>query len=522
MPKIRTHYDNLKVARDAPAEVIRAAYRSLSQKYHPDRNGNSIESQRVMKVLNEAYAVLSDPEQRRRHDLWIREQEQEAGPQAIRQQQETRREPPKEQPGKADFQFNAPAAGEALYSELTSWEQQRLRARASEKRSDQFSVKQGGIIGNPIALLMCIGWFYFLVDSLNRYRWPDDLAIMYAAFSACAAIIFAHNALKIYRWYAYSLKSWVVVTPVYIMKIHLDRVWYWPLWDIQDIRAVNIHRAGGHTEVEVTAVFKNAYLKFDARSPSKYAQLISAFRSYDVNIRRAVQTGDGEYFAQHDDFQEGGGRTGMDWPLFRGQSVVTYLATAAICAVFFGFVYNDNLTSLPEHRSTRDYPAYQPSPTPATASSPTPITSAKQTQGIAPSHTHPAKAPNGAEWPLRADYVAGYPVLHTEGLSSVTIDNSRNGSDVFAKLYFLETRKPLRVRVFYVPGYSAFTLRNVSIGLYDIRYRDLSTGALVKSDRFTIEEEEDFDGIRYSDLTMTLYEVRNGNMNTYPIGEDEF
>ncbi|MCE3242682.1 MAG: hypothetical protein K0Q83_3189, partial [Deltaproteobacteria bacterium] len=28
MPKVRTHYDNLKVARDAPPEVIRAAYKS--------------------------------------------------------------------------------------------------------------------------------------------------------------------------------------------------------------------------------------------------------------------------------------------------------------------------------------------------------------------------------------------------------------------------------------------------------------------------------------------------------------
>ena len=35
MPTIRTHYDNLKVARNAPPEVIRAAYRVLAQKYHP-------------------------------------------------------------------------------------------------------------------------------------------------------------------------------------------------------------------------------------------------------------------------------------------------------------------------------------------------------------------------------------------------------------------------------------------------------------------------------------------------------
>ena len=75
MKKVRTHYDNLKVARNAPVEVIRAAYKTLSQKNHPDRNGNSPESERVMKIINGSYSALSDPEERKRHDAWIRQQE---------------------------------------------------------------------------------------------------------------------------------------------------------------------------------------------------------------------------------------------------------------------------------------------------------------------------------------------------------------------------------------------------------------------------------------------------------------
>ncbi len=41
MGKLHTHYDNLKVARDAPPEVIRAAYKTLCHKFHPDRHGGS-------------------------------------------------------------------------------------------------------------------------------------------------------------------------------------------------------------------------------------------------------------------------------------------------------------------------------------------------------------------------------------------------------------------------------------------------------------------------------------------------
>lgn len=75
---VRTHYDNLKVSRDAPSEVIRAAYKSLAQKYHPDRNPGDERAAKVMLLINEAYEVLSDPVRRKQHDLWIEAKERAA------------------------------------------------------------------------------------------------------------------------------------------------------------------------------------------------------------------------------------------------------------------------------------------------------------------------------------------------------------------------------------------------------------------------------------------------------------
>jgi DnaJ-class molecular chaperone len=71
MARIHTHYDNLKVARNAPPEVIRAAYKTLSQKYHPDRNPGSRDAIRIIQIINLAYEVLSDPVRRQEHDEWI-------------------------------------------------------------------------------------------------------------------------------------------------------------------------------------------------------------------------------------------------------------------------------------------------------------------------------------------------------------------------------------------------------------------------------------------------------------------
>jgi len=70
-----THYDTLQVSENASAEVIRGAYRYLSQKWHPDKNPDKAEeARRVMERLNEAYAVLSDPQRRQEHDAWIAQQ----------------------------------------------------------------------------------------------------------------------------------------------------------------------------------------------------------------------------------------------------------------------------------------------------------------------------------------------------------------------------------------------------------------------------------------------------------------
>ena len=65
---MRTHYENLEVSPHAQDAVIRASYRVLVQKYHPDRFQPQSEAERITKLLNQAYAILSDPEKRRIYD----------------------------------------------------------------------------------------------------------------------------------------------------------------------------------------------------------------------------------------------------------------------------------------------------------------------------------------------------------------------------------------------------------------------------------------------------------------------
>jgi len=65
--EFKDYYRALGVARDAPQDEIRKAFRKLARKYHPDVSKEP-DAEARMKEVNEAYAVLSDPEKRAAYD----------------------------------------------------------------------------------------------------------------------------------------------------------------------------------------------------------------------------------------------------------------------------------------------------------------------------------------------------------------------------------------------------------------------------------------------------------------------
>jgi DnaJ-class molecular chaperone len=79
--RTKDYYKILGVARNATEKDIKAAYRKLARKYHPDVNPGDKAAEDKFKEIGEAYEVLSDPEKRRRYDQfgsgWVR------GPQGV-------------------------------------------------------------------------------------------------------------------------------------------------------------------------------------------------------------------------------------------------------------------------------------------------------------------------------------------------------------------------------------------------------------------------------------------------------
>ncbi|MDO9163636.1 MAG: J domain-containing protein [Methylococcaceae bacterium] len=291
MNKIHTHYDNLKVARNAPPEVIRAAYKTLSQKYHPDRNPGNTEAANIMKIINTSYEVLSDPERRLKHDVSIEKQE----------------------------------------------------------ISDKYSNNRPDII----------------TESISRRKSITDFS-----------------------------------NDIYF---HIRNNW-----------------------------------------------LLFGF----------------------------------------------YL--------FLGYVLLIGTNEKTSQPLPRPKP-YIESPIPEK-----------------PLYVRPKSAPNNHPWPASAGYIEGYKKLHTDGLSTVTVDNTQNDSDVFVKLVSLDSSHDYPIRQFYIPAFNNFSLTDIRAGNYDIRYRDLSNGGLSRSEAFNLKEISISNGKQFSSITMTLYKVHNGNMQTYELSETEF
>src|SRR5437867_12930779 len=64
----RDYYEILGVDRGASEQDFKSAYRRLAHQHHPDKNQGDPHAEEKFKEAAEAYAVLSDPDQRQRYD----------------------------------------------------------------------------------------------------------------------------------------------------------------------------------------------------------------------------------------------------------------------------------------------------------------------------------------------------------------------------------------------------------------------------------------------------------------------
>ncbi len=121
--QFKDYYEILGVAHGAPADQVKKAYRKLARKFHPDVSKEP-DAEARMKDLNEAFAVLSDPDKRATYDRVA---------QGMHAGQEFHAPPGWEGGADSDFgrhPFGAGGAGDAEYSDFFSGIFGRMRSGA--------------------------------------------------------------------------------------------------------------------------------------------------------------------------------------------------------------------------------------------------------------------------------------------------------------------------------------------------------------------------------------------------------
>lgn len=74
---MKDYYEILEVSKNASEEIIEKAYKVLAKKYHPDlqEEQNKKHAEEKMKLINEAYEVLSDIDKRKKYDIELENEE---------------------------------------------------------------------------------------------------------------------------------------------------------------------------------------------------------------------------------------------------------------------------------------------------------------------------------------------------------------------------------------------------------------------------------------------------------------
>jgi hypothetical protein len=108
------------------------------------------------------------------------------------------------------------------------------------------------------------------------------------------------------------------------------------------------------------------------------------------------------------------------------------------------------------------------------------------------------------------------------------LNSTRTGD--LALLYIRVGPRPTAVRVLFLKAKDSFEIETIAPGPYDLRYQDLDSGIISKSEPFPLEEKhEDIpqsDGILHrssaTNMSLTLYIVINGNTHSEVIGPEDF
>jgi hypothetical protein len=306
---VKTYYDILGVPPDASSDDVRKAYLLRSKMLHPDRFDQVRQrdewhlANEMLKELNHAYNVLKEPSSRAKYD---RSFGRSASPPAQNGSPPTgARSEAKARPGPTPPPLGKLCAGRAIFLRLPQSIRQKLLDRQSDVIKTQTRARLNGVGAHYFLLSLSAGWFALLFNfAHDDLPWQNIALVWYAALSAAACAMGAHCVAWIIRWHNSALKCDFYVTPLYFIKTELEKVSYWPLWELQNINATHRYRNGAYMGTDVSLLFPQGAEKIHIRPEKAYSLIVEALGAFEQKRCLARQQEDWWYFYHEDDFRE--------------------------------------------------------------------------------------------------------------------------------------------------------------------------------------------------------------------------
>lgn len=164
---MENYYEILEVSKNASKEVIEKAYKVLAKKYHPDLQepANKKISEEKMKLINEAYEILSDDNKRRNYNIELENKEK-----AIREQQVNNYKDIEEDDEEYYEEYEKPLTKKEIKAQIKQekkaqreYREEQERQYRSYMRSLGYKVKERWTIKRFIRLLKAIGIIIILL-----------------------------------------------------------------------------------------------------------------------------------------------------------------------------------------------------------------------------------------------------------------------------------------------------------------------------------------------------------------------
>jgi LysM repeat protein len=127
--------------------------------------------------------------------------------------------------------------------------------------------------------------------------------MIFLGIAGAAGLVAGAATRHILRWHSSPLKNNFFVTPLYIIETNLERIQFWPLWEIIDINATHHHTNGRYDNTELRLRLRSEWRSWRISSKQEFDVLMQLLDSFRSQLGQHSRAGDWEYFSTHDDFQ---------------------------------------------------------------------------------------------------------------------------------------------------------------------------------------------------------------------------